>query len=530
MAVAAASNEATEKGASDLEKNAVVQPIDIDSGATSIVPATETPAVHRIRTSNAFFRTLNSWETWLDAKLGIETQGIDRIPEEEKTPPSLWNSFFLWWSFICHAGSLPVGMIGPLVGLDLGQSLSAIIVGTFLGVLCTAWCALLGPKLGLRAVATSRYSFGFWGSKLCSILNIVIAGGFGVVNFVTVGQILSAVSDYTMSVAVGCVIVGVLSYLVSFFGFRLIHTFEKYSWIASFVLICVLLGQAGPHIGAAAPGFNSGATLAGSWLSFMAICFSSGSAWCSIAADYYCHYSSHTKGWLLFCSTLFGLSLGTIFVYSVGACIGNAALIAAYEPYATANAEHGIGGLIRTIYHPLGWSKFAMVLLLFSVLGNNIAVFYSCGLSLQLLGDYCHALPRFIWSFLTAVVVTVLAIAGREHLSTIISNFVSLLGYWTISFTLILLLEDQWFRRHRGYNLEVWDQPRALPWGAAAVISLLAGYLGGGLPGMAQLWWVGPVAAKIGDYGGDVGIYLSGAITLLVYPPLRYLELKHTGR
>jgi len=166
----------------------------------------------------------------------------------------------------------------------------------------------------------------------------------------------------------------------------------------------------------------------------------------------------------------------------------------------------------------------------FSVLGNNIAINYSSGLSLQLLGYYFHAIPRFIWSLLVAVVIAVLAIAGQEHLETIINNFVSLLGYWTVSFTIILLIEDKFFRRHDGYVLTSWNQPENLPPGIAAVFALLCGYLGGGVPGMVQTWYIGPIALMFGPYGGDVGVYMSGAITLLVYPIARTIEKKYFGR
>ena len=230
-----------------------------------------------------------------------------------------------------------------------------------------------------------------------------------------------------MSVSIGCVIVGICSYIISFFGFRAVQTFEKYAWIVSFVLIAVLLGQASPHIAMSGAGLQ-GATLAGTWLSFMAVCFSSGSAWASIAADYYCHYKANTEGWLVFLLTFLGLSIPTIFIYGVGACIGEVALFSGDEPSYNAYVEHGLGGLIREVYHPLGWGKFSMVMLTFSVLGNNIVVFYSSGLSLQLLGHHFHAIPQYIWSFYAAVVVTVLAIAGQENLSNIMFNFVSLLG------------------------------------------------------------------------------------------------------
>ena len=60
-----------------------------------------------------------------------------------------------------------------------------------------------------------------------SVLNVIVGGGFYVVNLVVVGQILSAVSDFTMSITVGIVIIAIVSYVISIFGFRMIHTYEK---------------------------------------------------------------------------------------------------------------------------------------------------------------------------------------------------------------------------------------------------------------------------------------------------------------
>lgn len=352
------------------------------------------------------------------------------------------------------------------------------------------------------------------------------------VNIVICGQMLSAVSNYHMTISVGCVIVGIISYGVSIFGFQVIHTYEKYAWFAGFLLITVLIGQAGPHVDPGASGFDTGLVLSGSFLSFLTVCFSSSSGWCSIAADYYCNYPAKTPQWKIFTMTTMGVTVPTVFVTVIGACIGNMVFLVdgGESAYHVTYEAHGLGGVIHDIYHPNGWAKFALVILTFTVVGNNVAVFYSSGLSIQLLGHYFHAVPRLIWSFLTALVVTIIAVVGKDHLSSIVSNFVSLLGYWTISFTFILLIEDKWFRRHEGYNLFVWDNPHKLPWGLAAVIALLSGYLAGGVTGMSQIWYIGPIAKKFGPYGGDVGVFLSGVITLVVYPPGRYLERKYTGR
>lgn len=168
-----------------------------------------------------------------------------------------------------------------------------------------------------------------------------------------------------MTISVGCVIVAIISYVVSVFGFALIHTFEKYSWIMAFILACILVGQAAPHIDPSAPALDTGLGLSGSILSFLFLNFSSASGWCSIASDYYCNYPATTKSWKVFFLTLAGVLIPTTFITVIGACIGNAALSAGgtgYGPYNAAYESYGLGGLLRVIYHPLGFSKFCLVL------------------------------------------------------------------------------------------------------------------------------------------------------------------------
>ena len=105
-----------------------------------------------IQTGIAPLRFLRRGEEWLDEKVGVETRGIDRIPEDEKRPPSILNSFFLWFSFTLHVGTLPIGVLGPEFGLTLNQSVAAIVVGSFLGSLCTGYCGTLGPKVSTARI------------------------------------------------------------------------------------------------------------------------------------------------------------------------------------------------------------------------------------------------------------------------------------------------------------------------------------------------------------------------------------------
>ncbi|KAI0998197.1 hypothetical protein K3495_g9996 [Podosphaera aphanis] len=483
---------------------------------------------------------LQRGEAWLDRKLGIETQGADRIREEDKQPPSVLNMFLMWWSLTCHVGALPVGMLGPEFGLTLSESIAGMIIGTSLGAVCAAFCGTLGPKLGLRAMATARYSFGFYGVKFCSLLNVIIGMGFATVNVVVVGQLLSAVTDYKMSIAVGCIIIGAVSYIVSLFGFKLIHSFEKYAWIGSFILFCILLGQTWSLADPSAPATVTGLAHTGAFLSYVALNFSCSSSWSTVISDYFCNYPASTAAWKMWLLPICGITFPTCFTFLVGAVLSNIifqtstdinGLVTHVHPtFLHAYEEHGLGGILRIAYYPRGFSTFVLVLLVFSVIGNNVAVNYSSGLSMQLLGNGFRAVPRFFWSFLNALIITILAVAGRENLSMIVSNFVSVLGYWTVSFNAILFMEDKVFRRRSGYDLDVWDVPSKLPWGIAAMVALLVSYIAGGLVGMAQAWYIGPIAKKFGGNGGDVGIYLAGLFTLIVYLPGRWYERKIFGK
>ena len=117
-----------------------------------------------IRERVPVLRYLGRFEDWLETVFGVETQGIDRIPDEKRQPPSLLNAFVLWFSFNGHIATLPVGLLGPEFGLSLGLSVAAIVVGTMLGSLFPAYCATLGPKVSPSLVSvepSSIFSFFF---------------------------------------------------------------------------------------------------------------------------------------------------------------------------------------------------------------------------------------------------------------------------------------------------------------------------------------------------------------------------------
>ena len=131
--------------------------------------------------------------------------------------------------------------------LNLYDSFITIILFNVLGVIPVALMACFGPASGLRRMIVSRYSWGYYGASLMSIINIFAAIGWSAVNSITGAQLLRVVSNNSLPVFVGIIIIGILSMVVSFVGYKWIHIYERYSWIPVFIAYCILAGLSAKH-------------------------------------------------------------------------------------------------------------------------------------------------------------------------------------------------------------------------------------------------------------------------------------------
>ncbi|EXJ80554.1 hypothetical protein A1O1_08700 [Capronia coronata CBS 617.96] len=509
-----------------------------DGPASSLESGVAEPSVHlgkgeleviRIREGNVVLRKLRGAEEWMDKKLHVEGTGAQRILESERHPPRLANMIFFWLSMLTSPSYVSMGILGPRFGLSVNESIWVTVLAVAFGSIIPAFTATLCPQLGLRQIAASRFAFGIWGSKFCGFLNIIVNIGFGTINCIIAGQLLRGVSGDTLSDAVGIIIVLLGSYVISFFGFRVIHMYESVAWILIFVLICVQYGQAARYY-SPTPGLSYVSALdrSGAALSYFAILFGSSAAWCSMSGDYYVHYPPKTNKWLLFGLTWIGLTLPTAFIAILGNLYGG--MVNTNSELSTVYKTGGLGGLMMATMRPLGYSRFVAVMYALSFMGNEIAILYSSSLSIQLWGRHFMAVPRFVWNTLLAAISLGLGWGGRHSLESIISNFLSLLGYWTICFGVVLAIEAFWFRpRLGGYDIEGWQDQSRMPLGLAGCVTLAIA-IGISFLGMDQTWFIGPVAKPIGSSGGDVGNYFVLVVVLFSYPVLRHLEIKHFGR
>lgn len=368
---------------------------------------------------------------------------------------------------------------------------------------------------------------GWWPSRICVLLNIVIMLGYGLVDTLIAGQILSAVNGQGLTVVVGVIIAAIISLVICLFGMNLFHQYERYAFIPQLLVLFILIGVAGPKFDTSTVSTGNGPTRSADQMSFFFLCMSGPLAWTPASADFYVYFPPTASRWKVFMSSTLGNGLSTITAFLLGS--GVASGVAGNPSW---GAAYGVseGALLTEVFAPLGtFGHFCAVVIALGVIANNVPGTYSASLSFQLMGRWFQAIPRFFWTIVGVIVYTVCACAGRDKLFSIFQNFLALMGYWTAMWVTLTLEEEFIFRKGlAGYDWKAWNQAKKLPIGIAAFTAFCIGWVGAVL-GMFQTYFTGPLAATVGD-GIDLGIPVSISWAALSYPPLRWLELRFFGR
>ena len=83
---------------------------------------------------------LRYYEAFLDRKLGVESQGPERILPENRNPPNQALMALVWASGTMNLSCFTTGFLGWELGLSLKQSVLTTIFGTLLGSMLTVSC------------------------------------------------------------------------------------------------------------------------------------------------------------------------------------------------------------------------------------------------------------------------------------------------------------------------------------------------------------------------------------------------------
>jgi purine-cytosine permease-like protein len=177
------------------------------------------------------------------------------------------------------------------MGLSLKAACLVILFFNLLGGIPPAAFCILGPKTGMRQLVQARYTFGLYFVTVASIMNMATTTGWGVIGTIVAGQTLSAVSGGSMSWAVGIVLVCLISLVIAFMGYKVVHFYERWAWIPSFIAILIAVGCGGhllKHQAPTAPSTAQGV------LSFGCTITSFTMTWATMASDFSVYITPQT--------------------------------------------------------------------------------------------------------------------------------------------------------------------------------------------------------------------------------------------
>jgi hypothetical protein len=289
----------------------------------------------------------------------------------------------------------------------------------------------------------SRFYFGYYGVKVgeyfildhterpltllkVALFNCLACLGWSAVNVIVGAQLIHAVNPEVPGFA-GIIIIAACTFLITLFGYKVVHIYEMYSWIPCFIIFLIVLGEFAHSGKFVNIDMGSGSAEAGSVLSFAASVFGFATGWTSYAADYTVYQPVGTSRLKVFCWVYAGLIFPLLFTEMLGLAVTTATV---NDPTFEAmyQSDH-IGGLLGAVlFGPLGrFGKFCVVVLALSIIGNNCPNIYSLSFSLQILGRWTQRVPRFLWTFIGTLVYVAIAIPGYNNFEAALENFMLLI-------------------------------------------------------------------------------------------------------
>ncbi|MDD2706312.1 MAG: cytosine permease [Acidocella sp.] len=171
--------------------------------------------------------------------LGIETRSIDFVPVAERHGKVAHQGPF-WFLGNFQFFTIAIGFIGPGMGLGLGATAFASVLGILFGTLFMAFHASQGPDLGLPQMIQSRAQFGYRGVILPLLGTLFTFAGFNVVDTVLISQGLNHLFGWGIpAVAMGLCAVAAI---VAIFGHDWLHIIFRVLFWVSLPLYVIITG------------------------------------------------------------------------------------------------------------------------------------------------------------------------------------------------------------------------------------------------------------------------------------------------
>ncbi|WP_197514648.1 cytosine permease, partial [Mycobacterium sp. 852013-50091_SCH5140682] len=169
----------------------------------------------------------------------IETRSIDYVPVRERHG-TVWHQGPFWFTGNFVVTTMVAGFIGPAIGLSLGWSVLAVILGAGFGTFFMAFHANQGPRMGLPQMIQSRAQFGTRGAIVPFIAVLFVYVGFNVFNVILATQALQLILPG--SAAVWYPVLILVAILLAVVGYDLLHFIQRwqsYLMVAVFLLLTI---------------------------------------------------------------------------------------------------------------------------------------------------------------------------------------------------------------------------------------------------------------------------------------------------
>ncbi|MFE9257267.1 cytosine permease [Streptomyces sp. NPDC006879] len=189
----------------------------------------------------------------------IEQRGVDTIPDEERTSGPRDLLSILLGSNLC-LGVIVFGWLPPSFGLGLWPSVSAIVVGTLVGIAFTAPLALVSLRTATNLSTSSGAQFGVRGRLVGSVVGLLLSLGYTALTLWIGGDVmtgalarLTGLPDQGSTRALMYGLLAACTVVGAVFGYRLLLRMSKVLAVGMVVLLLLGLVAYGGEFTSAAP-------------------------------------------------------------------------------------------------------------------------------------------------------------------------------------------------------------------------------------------------------------------------------------
>ncbi|MER5401101.1 cytosine permease [Streptomyces sp. NPDC002599] len=432
--------------------------------------------------------------------LRVEGRGIEPVPESNRYGGA-GRLFTVWFAPNLTMTGVFTGTIGIALGLDFTTALAAVVLGTVLGALPTAYLSTWGGLTGTGQLPLARLAFGRavvlpgmlqW---LSSIAWDALIGLFG-------GDALARLCGWPfwLGVLVMMAAQGALGVL----GYEAVHRLQIVMTFVLAVAFAVIAWRMLDGVHPATTGSATGADRAGAFVLTSTIALSLSLSWAPYAGDFSRYLPRSTSRPRMFWCTLLGLVASFVAVQVLG--LWGASVL---TDQTAAGVDTLLGGGAA--------GAFGLLAVALAAVCSNAMNDYSGSLALQTLGV---RMPRPLAAALAAALGFPLVLWMHAADTTArFQNVLLFVGCWIPGFVAIVVVD--WIARGR----ERGDAPvdvaaemsRPRP-GWPSLVAFVAAF-GAAVPFMDTSLYVGPVADAL--HGADLSYYVAFLVALALYAPLR---------